>query len=138
VSKELQDAELALAARELQLRARENDERFIRQAEEAWLCALIETRDCDGRTPLMLAAWHGARGAMNALLERGASLDAVDPHGTTAAQYLREFGKGYYVQEVRLSVARAKMHETITRETAAAPATTPSSPCGGKPPREIL
>ncbi|HVK04164.1 MAG TPA: ankyrin repeat domain-containing protein, partial [Armatimonadaceae bacterium] len=45
---------------------------------------LRDARDADGATPLMLAAWHGSRGALEHLLERGAGVSAKDAAGRTA------------------------------------------------------
>mgnify|MGYP000932808922 CR=1 FL=1 len=45
---------------------------------------LRDARDADGATPLMLAAWHGSRGAVQHLLEKGADIRARDAAGRTA------------------------------------------------------
>ena len=44
----------------------------------------LETKDADGRTPLMLAAQYGRTAAVRLLLDRGAKADARDTHRWTA------------------------------------------------------
>jgi uncharacterized protein len=47
---------------------------------------LIEARDENGRTALMLAALHGQSQAVDVLLAHGADPNAADGHGTTPLQ----------------------------------------------------
>jgi ankyrin repeat protein len=47
---------------------------------------VIEARDADGRTALMLAALHGQAAAVDALLARGADPNAADARGMTPLQ----------------------------------------------------
>jgi hypothetical protein len=67
---------------------------------------VIDARDTEGRTALMLASLHGRGGAVDALLAAGADPNAADAHGVTPLQAALDGGQADIAAALRRAGAR--------------------------------
>jgi len=62
---------------------------------------LIEEKDVNGFTPLMVAAYYGYTPVLKFLLENGANVDATDKNGWTALMYSASYD---FIDSVKLLI----------------------------------
>jgi ankyrin repeat protein len=62
---------------------------------------MIENKDINGFTPLMVAAYYGYTPILKYLLENGANVDATDKNGWTALMYSASYN---FIDDVKLLI----------------------------------
>ncbi|MGV3526343.1 MAG: ankyrin repeat domain-containing protein [Candidatus Sericytochromatia bacterium] len=73
--------------------------------------ALVQSRNLQGQTPLMLLAGRGRGGPVKLLLERGAALDTRDQAGRSALDYARAGGHSALVRWLEQAQMRGRIEE---------------------------
>lgn len=93
----------------------------LEAAPAEWLATVIESRNAQFQTPVMVAAALAQREITDFLITRGADLNAVDDRGKSGHSYLATFGSAYTEQEVRADVAAAVLRARIQKAVEASP-----------------
>lgn len=90
-----------------------NDIYHVQQMSTEDMLKVVEARDINGRTPLMIAAYRGFNEMLELLIFAGAQQSAEDNDGRSAYNFMENFGEEKKETEVRMSVRDAILHSTI-------------------------